>query len=502
MNRVNEIIDLIKSKIDDSKNYNYDEINKLSEEVYQEVVSKYPELPYFIITDIVGRLFNIKFEVNDDFDINLRQWDKILKIDEINIKDIKIPKKSQHIQDQFMTLYDTPQPEQRTKEWFDYRYNRITASDTATAIDCNPYESVESFICKKCDPNFPFLDNDFVFHGKKYEQIATSLYEHLYNSKVTEFGCVPSDKHKFLGASPDGISSKSTLDYKFNPKLGYMLEIKCPFVREITNKGAIAGDICPYYYYCQVQQQLECCELEYCDFIQCALVEYSNREEYLKDVNHKFVITEGTDGSLMDDEKAPQIMSKGMLLQFLPKIYEPKFDGDKHHYKGFYIYPPRLTMTEHQYNNWILEKISTWKDEYPDIAETYYFDKVLYWKINNAHTVTIPRDKEWFANIFPVLQETWSKVCYYREHMDELPNVQEIADKRKAFWRYKTEFEVNNFEPGSLFLDNASNDSKKTVSKYKSKATNNGTWKKKSDYKAPSNKSTKTPESNCDFIDD
>ncbi len=510
METINTIIKLVNKKVteDNTNNISLDEYNKLIQDVYEEYLktSSY-DVPYYLVNDIVSRMANINISMTNSIDdFNFRQWDKLLKIDEINInkdsKIIKIPKKSQKIQDQFTMLFNTPQPEQRTKEWFDYRYNRITASDTATAIDCNPYESVESFICKKCDPNFPFLDNDFVFHGKKYEQIATSLYEHLYNSKVTEFGCVPSEKHKFLGASPDGISSLSTLDYKYNPKLGYMLEIKCPFVREITNKGAIAGDICPYYYYCQVQQQLECCELEFCDFIQCALVEYENREEYLKDVNHKFVITEGTDGSLVDDDRAQPIMSKGMLLQFLPKVYEPKFDGDKHHYKGFYIYPPRLTMTEQQYNNWILEKISTWKDEYPDIAETYYFDKVLYWKINNAHTVTIPRDKEWFANIFPVLQETWSKVCYYREHMDELPNVQEIADKRKAFWRYKTEFEVNNFEPGSLFLDNASNDSKKTVSKYKSKATNNGTWKKKSDYKAPSNKSTKTPESNCDFIDD
>ena len=40
----------------------------------------------------------------------------------------------------------TPQPEQRTQEWFDYRYNRITASDMATAIDLNPYESVEGFL--------------------------------------------------------------------------------------------------------------------------------------------------------------------------------------------------------------------------------------------------------------------------------------------------------------------------------------------------------------------
>ena len=44
MNKVNEIIDLIKSKIDDSKNYNYNEINKLSEEVYSHISIKYPEI--------------------------------------------------------------------------------------------------------------------------------------------------------------------------------------------------------------------------------------------------------------------------------------------------------------------------------------------------------------------------------------------------------------------------------------------------------------------------
>ena len=191
MNKVNEIIDLIKTKIDNTKNYNYNDINKLAEEIYSHISSKYNEIPYFLITDIIGRMFNIKFEINNNIDINLRQWDKILKIDEININksqiNIKIPKKAKQLEEQFTYLYELPQPSQRTKDWFDYRYNRITASDTATAIDCNPYESVESFICKKCDPNFPFLDNDFVFHGKKYEQIATSLYEHLYNTKVTEF---------------------------------------------------------------------------------------------------------------------------------------------------------------------------------------------------------------------------------------------------------------------------------------------------------------------------
>lgn len=488
MNKVNDIISIIKSKIN-KEEFNILELNKLSEESYQEICAKHDNIPYFLITDIIGRLFNIKYELSDNFDINLRQWDKVLKIDEINIKDIKIPKKSQHIQDQFITLYETPQPEQRTKEWFDYRYNRITASDTATAIDNNPYESVESFICKKCDPNFPFLDNDFVFHGKKYEQIATSLYEHLYNSKVTEFGCVPSDKHKFLGASPDGISSKSTLDYKFNPKLGYMLEIKCPFVREIKNKGAIAGDICPYYYYCQVQQQLECCDLEYCDFIQCSLVEYPDRETYLRDVDHKFIITEDVDGRLMEVDN---IMSKGYVLQFLPKVYEPKFDGDKHIYKGFWVYPPRLNMTQQQYDNWALNSISTWQKDYPEIAESHFFDRILYWKIKNAHTVTIPRDKEWFAKVFPVLQDTWAKVCHYREHLEELPLVQELADKRKAFYRYKTEFKVNNFEPNTAFLDS-------------DKPKKSNPIPKNTGYKKTYTKFTPKPKpknDDCEFVDD
>ena len=503
MNRLNEIITIIKSKInkeDFNNNTSINDINKLSEEVYQEVSAKYPELPYFLITDIIGRHFNIKFEINDEIDINMRQWDKILKIDEININNshtsIKIPKKVKHIEEQFMTLYNTPQPEQRTKEWFDYRYNRITASDTATAIDNNPYESVESFICKKCDPNFPFLDNDFVFHGKKYEQIATSLYEHLYNSKVTEFGCVPSDKHKMLGASPDGISSKSTLDYKFNPKLGYMLEIKCPYVRPITNKGAIAGDICPYYYYCQVQQQLECCDLEYCDFIQCALVEYPDRETYLRDVDHKFIITEEVDGRTMGEDKAPNVMSKGYVLQFLPKIYEPKFDGDKHIYKGFFVYPPRLNMTQHQYDLWALNTISTWQKDYPDIADSHFFDRILYWKINNAHTVTIPRDKEWFAKVFPVLQDTWAKVCHYREHLEELPMVQELANKRKAFYRYKTEFKVNNFEPNTAFLDV---DKPKT---FKSTTFKNTGYKKTTSTSYTSKFTPKPKNNDCEFVDD
>jgi hypothetical protein len=127
-----------------------------------------------------------------------------------------------------------------------------------------------------------------------------------------------------------------------------------------------------------------------------------------------------------------------------------------------------------------------WKKDYPEKADTYYFDKILYWKIKNAHTVTIPRDREWFAKVFPVLKETWNKVSYYREHLEELPLVQDLADKRKKFYRYKTDFKVNNID-NKLFLQDEPVKKVYTKSKYT-------TYKKKT-YIAKQ-------ENDCDFIDD
>ena len=52
---------------------------------------------------------------------------------------------------------------------------------------------------------------------------------------------------------------------------------------QIKTKGIVDGEICPHYYWCQVQQQLKCCALEKCDFWQCSLIEYSSEEQLLND---------------------------------------------------------------------------------------------------------------------------------------------------------------------------------------------------------------------------
>ena len=71
-----------------------------------------------------------------------------------------------------------------------------------------------------------------------------------------------------------------------------MLEIKCPNRRRIKLNldepitdlilGSKKG-ICPSYYWCQVQLQLNCCDLDECDFWQCEIIEYVDRVDFVND---------------------------------------------------------------------------------------------------------------------------------------------------------------------------------------------------------------------------
>ena len=54
-----------------------------------------------------------------------------------------------------------------------------------------------------------------------------------------------------------------------------MIEIKNIYNRDIN--GIPSED-----YWIQMQIQLEVCDLEYCDFLECKLKEYDDEEEYLK----------------------------------------------------------------------------------------------------------------------------------------------------------------------------------------------------------------------------
>ena len=65
---------------------------------------------------------------------------------------------------------------QKSQEWLDLRGNMLTASDCATAISLNHYETPFDLLLKKCGKGPVFTGNEATRHGEKYEDEARILY--------------------------------------------------------------------------------------------------------------------------------------------------------------------------------------------------------------------------------------------------------------------------------------------------------------------------------------
>ena len=408
VNEINALIDAVEIDEFESMQEMIDYVNE-SYKAHERVI------PLDIITDIIVNKCKTKYIVDDINTSDL--YEKIL--------DVKID-----------YIKNVPQPEQRTKAWFDMRNNMITASSGATALSENPYEKVEGFIMEKVFGR-EFMDNEFVHHGKKYESIATMLYEHLKNQKVDEYGLIQHPKISFLGASPDGICSKHTLDGDINLKnYGRMVEIKCPFKRKINMFGEIDDHICPHYYWIQIQLQLECCDLEYCDFWQCDIQEYTTIEEWMKPVvtNHRI---EQNELSGIQDE-----WSYGFVLQYKMNNYKKRNDTDKEVFCSKYIYAPNHLGS---YQDKIL--LANKMKEENDIPG-FSFDRVLYWRIVNSHCCEIRRDRKWFQDKYPIFKEVWERIVYLRKDKvaGEIFRDKILAKKAENKERYANRKSKDTFE--------------------------------------------------------
>lgn len=357
-----------------------------------------------------------------------------------------IPDEYVHLKYIIDKLKAIPQIEQRTAAWYEYRKSRITASDTATALDLNPYECIESFILKKTGHEVPFQDNMHTYHGKKYEPIATLLYQHIFNTIVDEYGVIVSDMYPFLGASPDGICSEKTLDGKFSNKFGTMLEIKCPVTRNIETIGDRIGVICPFYYYTQIQQQLLCCNLFNCDFWQCKITEYKTKAMYLKDTcDDSFIIDIDSESSnLLSQNKQ---LYKGAILMFHPIDYVPRFEGDQIDWQAKFVYPNNLLVN---YDKWCKQQQNT-------IIDGYKFNKVIYWKLSMACNLTINIDNIFINWMVATLKLTWSRILYYRETSTNIDMLRDTVEKRKSkYMKLKINYTIHNediVKNKILFLD-------------------------------------------------
>lgn len=290
---------------------------------------------------------------------------------------------------------------QKSKEWYEKRRTMITASSAANLlvkndIVCdsyikeynlydifdknnrcaNPYSSKTQFILDKCIGS-KFKGSVATYHGQKYEDVVIDIYSKLNNKQVLEFGILTHEKYSWLGASPDGITPD-----------GIMLEIKCPYRRKITG-------IPPFYYWIQVQLQLEVCNLDVCEFLEYEFMEFMSKEEFLDDITL--------------DKK---VHHKGGVIM-LQKINNSIIDQTNNEY----IYPPKeLLDNSEKIIEWVDSEIerlkSTIKPEYKNSLNI----EPIYWKCVDFNITTIKRDQEWFNNVLPLFKDAWNEIEYYKSN--------------------------------------------------------------------------------------
>jgi putative phage-type endonuclease len=266
---------------------------------------------------------------------------------------------SQHIE----LLRNAVNSDQRTSEWYEQRHGLITASSAWKVLDTPA--NFNSFVYGKCMPHMQHSSTniDSPLHwGQRYEPMAVMIYEHVYNTKIGEFGCIEHPVHKFLGASPDGIN----IDPK-SQLYGRMLEIKNIVNREITG-------IPKKEYWIQMQLQMEVCNLEDCDFLECVFKEYANEDEFTADHGNAFY-------------KTASNQFKGVIAMF---------------YKGSvptYEYCPILEANR-----------DTWINEIMSKNRGNLFVKYIYWRLELMSCVYVPRNRAWFTANVGQLRHAWETI--------------------------------------------------------------------------------------------
>lgn len=242
---------------------------------------------------------------------------------------------------QLKKLQSVPKIEQRTEEWYNARSGIITASNFCDAMNSN-----RSFIVKKATNDTSNRGSIACDWGTKYEPVACDIYRHLHsNINVYDFGLILDNKIDCIGASPDGITD-----------LGVMVEIKCPYSRDITDKK-ISNQ-----YWCQIQGQLAVCKLKECDFSQFKFKQFNDKDEF---------------------------MEQSKLYKYFG-IVIVKNDGS-------YIYSSLGTCSDDMIS--VLASVMNVEGEYQ------------YWVLETHNIQRVCFDKDlWDTNMLPLLLNCWEKI--------------------------------------------------------------------------------------------
>lgn len=151
---------------------------------------------------------------------------------------------------------------QRSAEWFEMRKTKITGSMCDTLLGSNPFQSWDQLVCEKAGMPVEFKGNEATQHGIDNEAVAIKLYEETTGRVVKELGLTAHPSIDILAHSPDGISLKPIDSIAQGESEPILLEVKCPFRRQIKQ-----GHV-PKYYMGQIQLGLHVFDLQNAHFVQ------------------------------------------------------------------------------------------------------------------------------------------------------------------------------------------------------------------------------------------
>jgi hypothetical protein len=189
--------------------------------------------------------------------------------------------------------------------------------------------------------------------GKMMEAMALRMHTARHaDITVYEFGLVPHPQLSCFGASPDGIS-----------ELGVMIEIKCPYTREIKK------DYIPDYYELQMQGQMAVCGLTDCDYIECKISQHTSFEAYAQAAR-----------------RTEYVSDHGIVV----------VENGEYMYSG-------VGMSPNEAHEWATAKATTIKA------------KVVMWSLDVIQIQRVKFDSErWEKQVVPKVQQFWEDVLKAR----------------------------------------------------------------------------------------
>ena len=246
--------------------------------------------------------------------------------------------------------------DQRTAAWFAKRGEMLTASEIwkcfASATYASRYELIMSKLAPPKSNDGPGVGA--LIWGTRFEPMAKEIYSKLGGIEIKDLSCVRHPEHSYIGASPDGLIISN------NERNGRLIEFKCPISRQFSDETPV-----PDHYYHQMQLQLECTNLQECEYVE---------------------------------------------MQFKTMYYTEWIDTPAE-YKSCFV----VSMTgEVTYKSvYDTTPLSDWQSSI--MGENFMDYQVVYWVLANWRQKLTMRDPDWMPIHFPEMKATWEEVMKHRE---------------------------------------------------------------------------------------